>query len=743
MKFSSYFKSIGVLRVLACICVLLYHLNILKGGYLAVCIFFVLTGYFSCVSAFKKEKFSIKDYYLKRFKSIYLPLVVVVFISIAFVSLFHSINWFNLKPETISVLLGFNNYWQLNANLDYFARHVSSPFMHLWYMAIILQFELIFPFLFILLRKLGDKVHKALPCLVTALLTIVATIFFYISSLNNNMMVTYYNTFTRCFSLLLGVFIGFVSFYYKDKQFVIFKNNLISKLIYIFYLLVALLLCVFIESTSKYFAVAMIGISVITARLISYATICENEKLTVFDKVIKYLSAITYEVYLVQYPVIFLLQRTNFNEVLKIVISIVLTIFISVFLKYVFKLIKGDLETRKTKVFHVALYLFIVGLSVYGAYWFWIAKDYTDEMKMLETKLADNSKIMEEHKKEYMTRLKKEQENWDNILSNLDAEEDDLKKVVSNLSVVEIGDSVMLGALNDLYKTFPNGYFDAAISRTAYVANGIIQDLSAANLLGEVVVMNLGTNGDCREQTKQMIMKSLENRKVFWVNVTNDESVKVNDKLKKFAANYDNLYVIDWNSISHGHSEYFFTDGIHLTQKGREVYTQTIYDAIYNVYLDELKEKREEILEEREVLKKQRISFIGNSFLTNAYEVLDKEYASADFITDNNFNYKDLENVIKEKIADDTLSYNVVLMFDETSGLSTNDYKKIIALCKNYRIFIVSNNSNLEKLKSDNVSIIKIYNDVKNGDYLMADGVHLNNEGNQKLVSLIKQYLQF
>ena len=82
-------------------------------------------------------------------------------------------------------------------------------------------------------------------------------------------------------------------------------------------------------------------------------------------------------------------------------------------------------------------------------------------------------------------------------------------------------------------------------------------------------------------------------------------------------------------------------------------------------------------------------------------------------------------------------------MFDETSGLSTNDYKKIIALCKNYRIFIVSNNSNLEKLKSDNVSIINIYNEVKNGDYLMADGVHLNNEGNQKLVSLIKQYLQF
>ena len=76
MKVSKgYIKGLGLIRVLACIAILLYHMNILKGGYLAVCIFFVLTGFLSCISCFKKEKFSFKDYYFNKFKNIYVPLL--------------------------------------------------------------------------------------------------------------------------------------------------------------------------------------------------------------------------------------------------------------------------------------------------------------------------------------------------------------------------------------------------------------------------------------------------------------------------------------------------------------------------------------------------------------------------------------------------------------------------------------------------------------------------------------------
>ena len=75
-------------------------------------------------------------------------LLIVVFITISVISLLPSIKWLNLKPETTSVLLGYNNFWQLSANLDYFARHVNSPFIHLWYIGILLQFDLICKFVF-------------------------------------------------------------------------------------------------------------------------------------------------------------------------------------------------------------------------------------------------------------------------------------------------------------------------------------------------------------------------------------------------------------------------------------------------------------------------------------------------------------------------------------------------------------------------------------------------------------------
>ena len=103
MEVKKYYKDIDLIRLFSCIAVLLYHLNILNGGYLAVCIFFVISGYLSCVSLFKKNKISLKDYYKNRLIKLYLPLLVVVFVSISIISLFPSINWFNLKNETTTI----------------------------------------------------------------------------------------------------------------------------------------------------------------------------------------------------------------------------------------------------------------------------------------------------------------------------------------------------------------------------------------------------------------------------------------------------------------------------------------------------------------------------------------------------------------------------------------------------------------------------------------------------------------
>ena len=80
-----YYKKLDIIRILSCFTVLLYHLNLLKGGYLAVCIFFALTGYLSIKSSYSKKNFSLKKYYLSRLKRIYLPLLIVVFLTIGII----------------------------------------------------------------------------------------------------------------------------------------------------------------------------------------------------------------------------------------------------------------------------------------------------------------------------------------------------------------------------------------------------------------------------------------------------------------------------------------------------------------------------------------------------------------------------------------------------------------------------------------------------------------------------------
>ena len=718
------YKRIDLIRVVACIAVFLYHINALKGGYLAVCTFFVLSGYLSCISLFKKEKLSLKDYYINKFKNLYFPLLIVVFITIFVISLIPSITWLNLKPETTSVLLGYNNFWQLNANLDYFTRHISSPFMHFWYIGILLQFDLVFPFIFIILRKIGDKIHKSIPCIILLILSIISSIYFYIESLNPNIMIVYYNTFTRVFSLIFGMLIGFIHAYYKP---LVIKN--INTIVFYLYLLLIMSLFIFIDASHTYFNIAMLLSTIITCRLIDYG-VFSNNKESIFDKVIKSISKISYEVYLIQYPLIFIFQNISMDNTIKMILLVILLILLSYIINF-------GIKNKKSKLRYIVL-IFLLVISSIGIYDYVIAKDHTAEMKALEEQLLENQKIMEQKQEEYALRLKSEMDSLNSELDNIEDLENKLDEKIDNLPIVGVGDSVMLGAVENLYKTFPKGYFDAATSRTAWVLNDILKGLRSKGLLGDPILLNLGANGDCPDWCKAEIMQTSDNRKVFWINATNDSDVHVNERLNKLAEAYDNLYVIDWESISKGHPEYFVVDGIHLTEVGREAYVSAIRDSIYNTYLEEYNKKKEELLKIHDEKQKLKISFYGNDLLLNVYPYLEEDFNNSKFVIDKDFNYETLINKIKEDIKDESINYKVVFVFDKNAYLTKDNYNELIELCKEHEIYILDS-LNL-KLDSNDITTMEFYKELEtNSSYYMPDKVHLTTDGNKALKeSLLK-----
>lgn len=733
-----YYKNLDILRFLSCTAILLYHLNILKGGYLAVCTFFVLTSYLSCLSEFKKDKFSIKDYYLKRIVKLYIPLIIVVFSSLAVISLFPNISWFNLKPETTSVLLGYNNFWQLNANLDYFARHINSPFIHLWYIAILLQFDLVFPLIFVPLRKLGDKVSKSIPCIITALATTISTIYFYRMSLTQNMMVTYYDTFTRLFSLLFGLTLALFHNYYKSLLPNKFKESPYKNIIFTFYLILLSILFVLIDSKSPYFALSMVITTILTCRIIDYATTTSTNSLNLVEKVVKSLSDISYEIYLTQYPIIFLFQYIKLQPLYKLAAIILVTIITSYIIHFALK------KTKRFKVFKYLLLTSVLIVSIYGAYQYYLAKDHTLEMKKLKEQLAQNEQMIKESKEKYAMQLKQEQEDWTKQLENLEECESKLNEVVSNLPIVGVGDSVMLGAISNLQSQFPNGYFDAKVSRTAWKVAPILKDLTEKNMLGNPIVLNLGANGDCSKSCKAEIMQIADKRQVFWLNTTNNETA--NNNLYNISKEYSNLHLIDWSSISSGHLEYFYADGIHLTPTGRVAYTKAIYDAIYQEYLNEYNEKKKAIISEHEEQEKNKISFYGNTLLLNSFEYIEKDFTTAAFIINKDYTYKSLKSEIEQALKNNAITNKIVLAFDNTTNIKTTEYEELLKLCKDKELYIVATNTtvtNLSKKNYSNLVVLDFTKELKkHPEYFMADGKHLSDKGNKALSKLLKENIK-
>ena len=714
-----YYKNINLIRVISCLIILFYHLNILKGGYLVVCTFFVLSGYLSILSASKKEKFSFLEYYKNKFINLYLPVIIISFISIALISILN-INWLNLKPETTSVLAGYNNYWQLSANLDYFTRHVSSPFMHLWYIAILLQFELVFPIIFITLRKIGNKIHKIIPAIITLLLAISSYIYFY-NLCNNNIMIGYYDTFARSFSLLFGMSIGFVKMYYDSLT---FKN---SKILFYIYLILLIIPTFIVEASSNYFAISMLVVTLISCRLIEYGVQVGNNDLNWFDKVIKFLSGISYEIYLIQYPIIFILQDIKIDNYIKIIITLLLTVLLS----YIIHL---GIKFKENKILNWIIRVIIIIISLFGIYQYAISKDHTAEMKALEKQLNENAEMMKLKQEEYAKQLEKEREEFELQLKNLEDGVADLDEVIPNLHLVGVGDSVMLGAVTDLYKEFPKGYFDAKESRTAWVVNDILKGLKVSNMLGNPIVFGLGANGDCPEWCKLEILNTIEDRNIFWITTTWDKGNYVNNNIKDFASKHDNVYVIDWAEISKGHDEYFVADGIHLTEIGREAYSKAIYDSIKEAYVNEYNNKKDAMIKARDKENKKKISFYGNDLLLNAFDYIEKEFTNAKYIINKDFNYELLKQELEDAINNNTLDYNIVFLFDSSFEINNDQYKELIELCKDHEIYILLNNKDITGVKIIDFTTID--------NYYMADKIHLTDEGNKELSNILKESIK-
>ena len=147
-------------------------------------------------------------------------------------------------------------------------------------------------------------------------------------------------------------------------------------------------------------------------------------------------------------------------------------------------------------------------------------------------------------------------------------------------SVSAVGDSVMLGAADQLYRDIDNlTVMDAEVGLQASAAIDILRRRRALGQLGDVVIVHIGNNGIFTPRQFDEMMRVLAGvREVVFVNVNVPRAWERpnNATLAQGVRRYPNAVLVDWYSASVYHPEYFVSDGVHLQIKGQRVYADLI-----------------------------------------------------------------------------------------------------------------------------------------------------------------------
>ena len=152
-----------------------------------------------------------------------------------------------------------------------------------------------------------------------------------------------------------------------------------------------------------------------------------------------------------------------------------------------------------------------------------------------------------------------------------------------------IGESVMLGATLNLQA---GGYLvNAAESRQGQASADVVGQLAAGGQLGEIVVIQVGTNGPVAQETYDRIMSYLpaaNNPLVVFLTVHAPSTpehprrwiVPNNALIFGLPSKYPNVKVLDWDGlVTSGQVPGMSSDGIHLnTKAAKQTYANFIFD---------------------------------------------------------------------------------------------------------------------------------------------------------------------
>lgn len=212
-----YRPDIDGLRAVAVLAVVIYHAfpSSLKGGFIGVDIFFVISGYLISTIIYEnlqKGTFSFADFYSRRIRRIFPALLTVISATFIFGFFILSADEFSRLGRLVAAGIGFVANLVLWSESGYFdAATATKPLLHLWSLGIEEQFYIFWPLLLLFAWRYKFNL------LFITLTALTLSFIFNIMDIKEDPVATFYSPLTRMWEILFGSLLAWFTVFKKDS----------------------------------------------------------------------------------------------------------------------------------------------------------------------------------------------------------------------------------------------------------------------------------------------------------------------------------------------------------------------------------------------------------------------------------------------------------------------------------------------------------------------------------------------